>query len=315
MPIGIGLFGWTNKEGFFLIGCFPESTRAYLDEETVMRIGSLHRMRNLDPNFITINFKNFKVASFFSGMKTSKFIISPNFTIVLVLDEDENAYKYSMILPTASKEVLHTLGGNKQRFDTRIARIPDVLAAVGTSYKQVLPKVYNNITNDQVKVDALSIEELLEQEGYSFQEVSESEKQVQALQDQLKEKEGMVEMLQKMLAQRSEKEGGSDFGPSLTDYTNTIELLQKQLSEEKRKRRDAQEDLEVLEAKMERLPLIESKLKEVHQVLQQKDEEIKALNQNIQNIEEELQHVRIHGASSKGVHIRDTPGKSRYIPL
>ncbi len=313
--MGIALFGWTNKEGFFLIDCYPESMKAYLDEETVMRIGSLHRMRNLDPNFITINFPNYKIASFFSGMKTSKFIISPNFTIVLLLELAENPYKYSMILPTASKEILQSLSGDKQRFDTRIARIPDVLAAIGTGFKPLLPKVFNDIMNDQIKVDALSIEELLKQEGYSVQELSETEKKIQELQDQLKEKDGVIEMLQKMLTQKAEESGGGDFGPSIKDYTNTIELLQRQLSQEKRARLNAVEQVQQLEAKLDRFPLLENKIKEVQEIIQQKDQEIVRLNEQIKTLEEEIQNVRLHGVSSSEVPIRDTPGRSRFIPL
>ncbi|MHC1591079.1 MAG: coiled-coil domain-containing protein [Candidatus Helarchaeales archaeon] len=315
MPIGIALFGWTNKEGFFLIDCYPESTKAYLDEETVMRIGSLHRMRRLDPNFITINFKNFKIASFFSGMKTSKYIITPNFTIVLLLDLDENAYNYSMILPTASREILQALSGDKQRFDSRIARIPDVLAAIGTEYKPLLPKVFDDIVNDRVKVEALSIEELLEQEGFAAEELSDTEKKIRELQDQIKEKDGVIEMLQKMLSQRAEESGSSDFGPSIRDYTNTIELLQRQLSQEKRAKSDALEKIQQLEAKMDRFPLLERKIREAQETLRQKDQEIANLNERIKELEEEIQNMRLHGVSTSDVHIRETPGRSRYIPL
>ncbi|MHA1253574.1 MAG: hypothetical protein ACTSRP_26605, partial [Candidatus Helarchaeota archaeon] len=96
MPIGIALIGWTNKTGFYTIYQYPQ---ILITEEEVMRIGSIHRMRYLEPSFITLNLKNYKVASFYSGMKTSRWVVEPNYVISLILDPSENAEAYSEILP------------------------------------------------------------------------------------------------------------------------------------------------------------------------------------------------------------------------
>ena len=174
-----------------------------------MRIGSLHRLRKLDPNFLTLTLPNFKVASFFSGMKTAKYIVTPNFTLTLLLELDENPHKYSAILPTAAKEVLKSLSGEKQRFDTRIARMGDVLEAIGTDYKQVLPRVYHAIVNNEIK-NALDVDALLDEAGYAEVEVSEAEKEIERLKEVITEKDGAITMLQKMIAEQEAK--GDSFG-------------------------------------------------------------------------------------------------------
>jgi len=262
MPIGLAIFGWTNKEGFFLIDCTPEHARRYLDEETVMRIGSLHRMRKLDPNFLTLNLKGFRVASFFSGMRTAKFIITPNFTITLLLENDENPHEYTNILPAASREILQALSGDKQRFDTRIARMPDVLAAIGDSYKAVLPKVYDDIVSGRV-TETLSVEELLGEAGYTeAEEESPAEKEMRRLQDIIKEKDESISMLQKMLSQK-QADGDGDANSLISDMNNTIQILQKQLSEERGKVRELTSQVQKFEAQLTKYPLLEKKSREM----------------------------------------------------
>ena len=104
MPLGISLIGWTNKEGFFLINKYPNDFD--LNEEEIMRIGSLHRMRRLDANVITLKLKDLNVCSFFSGLITAQYYIAPNFVISLFLEKHEDPKAYTKILPLGSKIVL-----------------------------------------------------------------------------------------------------------------------------------------------------------------------------------------------------------------
>jgi len=314
IPLGLALFGWTNKEGFFYIDSAPKDIRRLLDDETVMRIGSLHRLRKLDPNFLTLSLPNFKVASFFSGMKTAKYIITPNFTLTLLLNLDENPHSYSAILPTAAKEVLKSLSGEKQRFDTRTARINDVLASIGEEYKVVLPRVYQAICNNEIQ-HALSVDELLDEAGYSEIEISEAEKEIQRLKEIIEEKDGSIEMLQKMIAEQDK--AGDSFGPSLSDYTSMIQDLQNKLSEEKRKNKDLMNKFDKLEAKMEKAPLIENKLRVLQADIKERDLTIRDLKEKIKELENELEGgVPVASISKPSVSKSTTSGgKSRYIPL
>ncbi|MFX0133151.1 MAG: hypothetical protein ACFFDN_05860 [Candidatus Hodarchaeota archaeon] len=313
MPKGLALFGWTNKEGFFLIDCVPKDIKRLLDDETVMRIGSLHRLRKLDPNFLTLNLPNFKIASFFSGMKTARYIITPNFTLTLLLDLDENPHKYPAILPTAAKEVLKALSGEKQRFDTRTARMSDVLTAIGEEYKEVLPKVFNDICNDQIQ-HAMSVEDLLDEAGYAEEEISEAEKQMQKLRDIIDEKDGMIKMLQKMLSEQ-EKSARDTFGPSLSDYTSMVQDLQNKLTEEKRISKDLINKNQKLEAQIERAPLMENKLRSLQADLRERDTLIKEQKEKIRELEEALESGGVVSSTTTSSAAKTSGGRSRYIPL
>ncbi|NVM01513.1 MAG: hypothetical protein HWN67_04225 [Candidatus Helarchaeota archaeon] len=315
MPKGLALFGWTNKEGFFFIDGEPKNIRRLLDDETVMRIGSLHRLRKLDPNFLTLNLPNFKIASFFSGMKTARYIISPNFTLTLILDLEENPHKYSAILPTAAKEVLKTLSGEKKRFDTRTARMGDVLTAIGDAFKEVLPKIFDDICKDRIQ-HAMSVEDLLDEAGYAEEEISEAEKQLQQLRDVIEEKDGMIKMLQKMLSEQ-EKSAGDTFGPSVSDYTTMIQDLQNKLTEEKRINKDLLNKSQKLEAQIERSPLMENKLRSLQADLKERDVKIQEQKEKIRELEEALESGGIVSPTSATASStsKTSRGKSRYIPL
>ncbi|MHA1786362.1 MAG: hypothetical protein ACTSVY_09170 [Candidatus Helarchaeota archaeon] len=309
MPIGLALLGWTNKEGFFLIDCHPEYVKTYLDDETVMRIGSLHRMRKLDPNFLTLNLKKFRVASFFSGMRTAKYIITPNFTITLLLETDENPHEYSNVLPTASKEILQSLSGDKQRFDTRIARMPDVLAAIGTDYKLVLPKVYEDIISGRV-TETLSVKDLLDEAGYSEDEgESQAEKQIRELQEIIRMKDESISMLQKMLTQKQEN---SDANSLISDMNNTIQILQKQLSDERAKVRDLTNQVQKYSAQLTKYPLLEKKSREML-------EELKTLKMKNEELENKLSTYELGDESRLNKMLKEKmksgEGWSKFIPL
>ena len=311
MPIGLALFGWTNKEGFFLLGCTPDNVKTHLDDETVMRIGSLHRMRKLDPNFLTLNLKNFRIASFFSGMKTAKYIITPNFTLTLLLETDENPHEYSNILPAASREILQSLSGDKQRFDTRIARMPDVIAAIGDGYKPILLKVYDDICSGKV-TQTLSVEELLGEAGYGAEEEeSPAEIEIRKLNEIIQEKEESLSMLQRMLSQK-QAEGSGDANSIISDMNNTITILQKQLSDERNQVRDLTSKVQKYEAQLTKYPLLEKKSREMLT-------ELNAIkNENVE-LKGKLDLLESGDESRVTQMLKDKmksgEGWSRYIPL
>ncbi|MHA1650225.1 MAG: hypothetical protein ACTSYB_08525 [Candidatus Helarchaeota archaeon] len=197
MPRGICLIGWTNKEGFFLIHKYPADFE--LTEEEVMRIGSLHRMRRLDANVITLKLKELNVVSFFSGLITAQYYIAPNFVISLCLEKDENPKDYVKILPLGSKMVLSEFP--VKRFDARTTTFRDVLSNIGQTYLQTLPALYNAILNNEIKVNEDELAIILAAER------KESALQIECnqLREELQSKNSMIETLQGMIKELSEK--------------------------------------------------------------------------------------------------------------
>ncbi|MHA1358552.1 MAG: hypothetical protein ACTSRC_10580 [Candidatus Helarchaeota archaeon] len=197
MPRGICLIGWTNKEGFFLIHTYPETLD--LIEEEVMRIGSLHRMKRLDANVITLKLKDLNVCSFFSGLITAQYHIAPNFVISLLLDKQENPKDYIKTLPLGSKIVLSEFPIKK--FDARTTTFHDVLSNIGQTYIETLPVLFNALSNQQIPIneDELAIILAAERRQASI------EAEYQQLREELENKNSMIETLQEMIKEYSEK--------------------------------------------------------------------------------------------------------------
>ena len=128
MPIGLAVLGWTNREGFFIIAKYPDFD---LNAEDAMHIGSTHRMRNLKPNTITMNLKNYNVASFFTGTYTQNYYLVQNVTISLILSKDEDPQQHVKKIPLAVEPILNGLGGiNLIDYSDRTVNIERVLANI-----------------------------------------------------------------------------------------------------------------------------------------------------------------------------------------
>ncbi|MHC1591211.1 MAG: ADP-ribosylation factor-like protein [Candidatus Helarchaeales archaeon] len=218
MPIGISLIGWTNKEGFFLIKSFPDFE---ISDEEVMQIGSLHRMRNLKPNFITLNTKNYKIASFFTGMATHRYYIVPNLVISLFLKKEETG-DYSKILPLASRQILEKIRPfDYSAYQDRTLSMADVLDRMGSDYVDVLPKTFMDLSLGNVQISEEELSKIFQDEEESVQELSAEE-----IQEKLSEKERGMALYEKLVENLKEK------------IKNQEEDLQKSVSEtEKLKKR------------------------------------------------------------------------------
>ena len=198
MPRGICLIGWTNKEGFFLIGKSP-SENFELTEQEIMRIGSLHRMRRLDANVITLKLKELNVVSFFSGLITAQYYIAPNFVIALLLEKHENPRDYIKALPLGSKMVLQEFP--VKRFDARTTTFRDVLSNIGQTYNTTLPLLYEALLNNQIEINEDELAIILAAE----QKASTIEQEYETLKDELQNKDSMIATLQNMIKEHSEK--------------------------------------------------------------------------------------------------------------
>jgi ATP-dependent Lon protease len=197
LPSGICLIGWTNKEGFFLISKYPEDIA--LTQEEVMRIGSLHRMRRLDANVITLKLKELNVCSFFSGLITAQYYIAPNFVLALLLDKLENPKDFMKTLPLGSKIVLSEFP--VKRFDARTTTIHDVLSNIGQTYLETIPSLFTALINQQIPVneDELAIILAAERKQTAI------EAEYERLKEELENKNSMIETLQGMIKEHSEK--------------------------------------------------------------------------------------------------------------
>jgi len=266
MPKGIVLIGWTNKEGFFLIHKFPSDVE--LTDEEIMRIGSTHRMRNLDANVISIRQKDLNIVSFFSGLITSKYHIAPNFVISLILDQDENPKDYINVLPKGAEMVLSEFP--IKRFDARTTSFQDILSKIGQSYMRTLPKLYNALIKQEIEVkpdmgDFLAtIARDLETPTVN-KPVSESE--IIELQKKLEEQEGVIKMLQGMLE-------GKDYLSESTEYIAKIETLKTQIANLEQRLKEKDATISEQELQLARIDLLQTRIETLQSDIMARDAEI-----------------------------------------
>ncbi|NVM30335.1 MAG: hypothetical protein HWN65_15930 [Candidatus Helarchaeota archaeon] len=268
MPRGIALIGWTNKEGFFLIYKYPPEDFE-LTQQEIMRIGSLHRMRQLDASVITLKLKELNVVSFFSGLITAQYYIAPNFVIALLLEKHENPQEYKKIIPMGAKIVLQEFP--VKRFDARTTTFRDVLRYTENA-SQTLPVLYHAVTNHQIPINEDELAIILAAEH----KADKIEREHEQLKEDLKNKESMIETLQDMIKQLSEKikseETMSRFKASLALRMEIEELkvkissIQKQLSDKNQQLKKESENMQLLQESL--TDLIDYKL-----VMQHRDAE------------------------------------------
>lgn len=263
---GIALVGWTNKEGFFLIHKFPASLE--LSDEEIMRIGSTHRMRNLDANVVSLRLKDLNVVSFFSGLITSKFHIAPNFVISLFLEQNENPKDYLNILPKGAEMVLSEFP--VKRFDARTTSFKDVLSNIGQSFTRTLPKLYNALLNHEIVVKpdmgdflaniARDLEPTTADSNISGSDLADLRKKVT-------EQEGTIKMLQGMLE-------GKDFSSTSTEYVAKIETMKGQLANLEQRLKEKETKISEMELQLSRIDLLQTRIQTLQSDIIARDTEI-----------------------------------------
>ncbi len=249
MPRGIALIGWTNKEGFFLISKYPNEVE--LTPEEVMRIGSLHRMRRLDANVITLKLKELNVTSFFSGLINAQYYIAPNFVISLLLEKEETPKDYIKTLPLGSKLVLQEFP--VKRFDARTTTFRDVLSNIGNTYSTTLPLLFEALINNQIEINDAELNIILAAE----QKASAIEIEYEKLKEEVQNKDSMIQTLQGMIKELSEKiksdETLARFKATLESKMLIEELkakvssIQKQISDKEQVLKQERESVELLQ--------------------------------------------------------------------
>lgn len=104
MARGISVIRWDDKIGAFLTFQHPLDFAISVDD--VMAVYNIHRQNTLEPNFGVLTKGTFRVASFFTGLKTTKYVGAPNFTVTLFLDSSENPVSFKKILPKQTVEIV-----------------------------------------------------------------------------------------------------------------------------------------------------------------------------------------------------------------
>ncbi|MHA1271381.1 MAG: hypothetical protein ACTSPY_16425 [Candidatus Helarchaeota archaeon] len=252
MPIGIALISWTNKTGFFTLYQYPQTL---ITEEEVMRIGSIHRMRYLEPSFITLNIKNYKVASFYSGMKTSRWIVEPNYVISLILDPSENAEAYSEILPVASLRILETIKTEHYK-NTTAAVFEDINLGRIIVRKEVIKKIFPDEVEEKVDI-----------------------KELKELRAKVEEQDGIIKMLQGMLENKD--------AISTPDVKNLaeIDMLKTRLKMKEDTINELKKKLSEAEMKTSRIAILEARVRTINADLNEKNDYIKELKEKLSNIQ------------------------------
>ena len=198
MPQGILLIGWTNKEGFFLIHNHPSDTTLSVDD--VMEIGSLHRMRNLEPNRISIHHGSLRVASFFTGMFTKRYWLAPNFVISLILNEEDEMDYYLNALPIAAQELLEALrSGADYRFEKRTTRQNEVIAAIGDLPRKILPRIYEKVSSGSIAINEQLLKYIFEPDKVEDTELESAKRKIAELETKISEMDVIIKTYQQMM--------------------------------------------------------------------------------------------------------------------
>ncbi|MHA1311402.1 MAG: hypothetical protein ACTSQO_10790 [Candidatus Helarchaeota archaeon] len=252
MPIGLALIGWTNKTGFYSMYQYPNTV---ITEEEVMRIGSVHRMRYLEPSFITLNLKKFKVASFYSGMKTSRWVVEPNYVISLILDLSENAEAYSEILPIASLKILESI---KTGF-----------------YQNVMAGVYEDINLGRVIVKKEILQRIFPPKVEEKLDIN----KLKELQEKVQEQEGIIKMLQGLLEKKD--------APLPDNIKNLaeIDMLKTRLKMKDEEIAGLKKKVSEAEMKVSRISLLEARVRTLTADIKEKNDYIKELKQKLSEVQ------------------------------
>ena len=202
-----------------------------------MRIGSLHRMGKLDPNFITLKDKKLNVASFFSGLITAKYWIVPNFVISAILNSEDNSLELKYPLVSAAKLVLESISAITRSskdaktfielFDNRTTTMTDMLEVIGINHDAVLADCFEFLQSDAFFYDSDEVDEVLSDDVRAKGEL---EAKIIELEDQLKAKEGTIQMLQQMFEDLKGMSNQMQTSENIVDQSQKINELHLQIN-------------------------------------------------------------------------------------
>ena len=108
---GIFILSFDRKPGAFVDREYPVGITRQLniDNTEQNKVYSLHRMRNVKPNFLFLKAKGVQIASFYSGFDFKDYIGRPNQCVSIILEPNENPTKWEDILRRLTFELLPIL--------------------------------------------------------------------------------------------------------------------------------------------------------------------------------------------------------------
>lgn len=158
---GMMLISFSKRPGAYVDVEYPEGLSKQLGFKPadINLPYSVHRMRNMRPNYTYTKVKNEMVASFFTGFDFNDFVAHPNKCIYLILeDENPNMYEGQLVkvatdlLPLFKKvdPLLTDIPTNSPQYQLRLDR-----------FKSVFQEEYRKLVNDEiVPVDIEDVEEI-----------------------------------------------------------------------------------------------------------------------------------------------------------
>lgn len=89
---GILIIGFNKSPGAYIDNQYPEDITEKMNVNTadLMNVYALHRMRQMQPNYITLKIKNVPIVSFYSGFSFKHYVGKPDFAITIILSPEDN---------------------------------------------------------------------------------------------------------------------------------------------------------------------------------------------------------------------------------
>jgi len=136
LPNGIALISWRDDIGAYLVAQHPQANR--LSIQDVMSIYNIHRQNSLEPNFGSLVMKNLRVASYFTGLKTTKFVgPAPNYIVSLLLDRNENPAEFRTFLPKlTTEEIIPKFLNTLPEYLTKFSEVSNNIVGIMLIQKQ-----------------------------------------------------------------------------------------------------------------------------------------------------------------------------------
>jgi len=260
---GFLLIKFTRSPGAFIDFEYPPglSEQLEIEQEDIMNIYSVHRMRRTEPNYLQMKFKNLRIASFYTGKLGDDYIGALDITLTVLVDEDDVLPKeFEGMLRRIADETLPTMDDGF--FEKNMIEYYKLLEK-----GQVKPYWYEQVEGVKVQVPAseatnefkeVSMEEVKFEDYFEVSEKDRYRKKVRRLRAIIQEQQEMIEKLQTTINEQVSGE---------SDHISVIHRLKDELDEK---------DTFISELK-EKIGALKLKYDELKTNFQKKQEENEAL--------------------------------------
>jgi chromosome segregation ATPase len=230
------IMGFNKSPGAYVDVQYPEDIVDRLNVTTsdMMNIYALHRMRNMEPNYIQMKIKGVSVASFYSGFSFKHYVGRPDYAVTIFLSDDD-------VLPNDFEGMLrrfaHYILPKRADLDFEIM-FKEEFDALQTFeldpyWEEIIEGEGSKIMTIQADEDSLVKEgaplapqkdELNFDDQFDQLEKDELKEQIKELQDMVREKQDKIRDLTEKIAQQASAEHGGG-----------VQILKQQLDEQDKK--------------------------------------------------------------------------------